>query len=114
MTLPNQILGTFHYMAPEQLADTREADQRADIYALGATMYEMLCGRPPYGEAKEPVAVALTKCQRDPYALKTLAPAVPDPIVAIVEKAMCRDINGRYQNPSEMMAAIREAYKHLP
>ena len=114
MTLPNQILGTFHYMAPEQLADTREADQRADIYALGATMYEMLCGRPPYGEVKELVGVALAKCQRDPYPMKSLAPNTPDAIVAIVEKAMCRDIQGRYQYATEMIAAICDAYKYLP
>ena len=49
LTQSNQVLGTMHYMAPEQLEKPLEVDQRADIYSLGVVLYEMLTGELPLG-----------------------------------------------------------------
>lgn len=48
LTISNMAMGTPAYMAPEQAVDSRSVDGRADIYSLGATLYQMLCGDPPY------------------------------------------------------------------
>ncbi|MCB1212597.1 MAG: serine/threonine protein kinase, partial [Verrucomicrobiales bacterium] len=50
ITKTGEGIGTLHYMSPEQVENTRDVDQRADTYSLGATLYECLCGQPPFDE----------------------------------------------------------------
>ena len=100
MTLASRsVLGTPRYIPPEQAAGLRsELDQRADIYAVGAMLYEMLAGQPPYAAAAQSgTRTALSAVLHGPpEPLGSLAPDAPPALVAIVERAMARLPADRY------------------
>jgi serine/threonine protein kinase len=72
LTGTQQVLGTLHYMAPEQLAGARTVDHRADIYALGVTFYEMLTGELPLGRFPPPSKKVAVDARLDAVVLRTL------------------------------------------
>jgi tRNA A-37 threonylcarbamoyl transferase component Bud32 len=72
LTQPNHILGTMHYMAPEQFENPIEADHRADIYSLGVVFYEMLTGELPLGRFAPPSQKAAVDTRLDELVLRTL------------------------------------------
>ncbi len=90
-TVAGDVLGTPAYMPPEQ-AEGEPVDERADVYAIGALLYHVLSGRPPYA-GKSAVAI-LDEVRRRPPA--PLDAAVPPDLHAIVTRAMARDPNVRY------------------
>jgi serine/threonine protein kinase/uncharacterized protein YraI len=95
-------IGTPGYMAPEQ-GMGREIDGRADIYSLGVMLYEIITGQPPY-TAPTPMAVVL-KHINDPIPQVRMAnPELPDAIQPIVEKALAKKPEERYQTATDMMA----------
>src|SRR6516164_4740763 len=84
------VLGTADYLAPEQATDSHAVDIRADIYSLGATMYFVLTGRTPFGEGT--IAQKLLWHQtRQPRAIRSLRPDLPDGIAAVLDKMMSKD-----------------------
>ena len=90
-------------MAPEQLTATA-IDQRADIFAIGILLYEMLCGRRLY--SGDP-ATLIMKCRTAEYArLEEVAGKLPPAVCAIVEKALQPERNLRYQSCGQMLADI--------
>jgi serine/threonine protein kinase len=99
------VLGTADYLAPEQALDSHSVDIRADIYSLGATFYFCLTGRSPFNEGT--VAQKLIWHQtRQPKAIRTIRPDIPQGIEALVEKMMAKDRNQRFQMPSEVAEAL--------
>src|SRR5215813_6789907 len=93
------ILGTVKYMSPEQ-ARGMQVDSRSDIYSLGAVLYEMLAGRPPF--VAKGVGDLITEIlNADPPSLATLNPKVHKRLRAIVKKALAKDCRARYQKTSE-------------
>jgi len=106
---PNMALyGTPEYMAPEQAARPAEADERSDIYAVGAMLYEMLTGRLPFiGES--PVAILEMKAQGSPEAPSERAPSrgLPADVDALCLRALARHASLRFGSASEMRAALR-------
>jgi hypothetical protein len=72
LTGTHQVMGTLHYMAPEQLAGARAVDHRADIYSLGVTFYEMLTGELPVGRFPPPSRKAAIDTRLDDVVLRTL------------------------------------------
>lgn len=105
MTIVGSVLGTPAYMPPEQ-ADGSPVDQRADVYALGALLYHVLAGRPPYdGGSSDDLLRAVLAGK--PKRLADLAPNAPIELVAIVEKAMARGRAYRFQNAGEMADELR-------
>jgi eukaryotic-like serine/threonine-protein kinase len=101
VTDPGSVLGTFGYMAPEQGIDSAEVDNRADIYATGATLYAILTGRRPtelYRAADEP----------------QLLMAVPSVLRAIVERATRYQPDDRYRTAAEMAADLAAVHESLP
>ncbi len=82
-------LGTPHYMSPEQAAGDRVLDARSDVYSLGAMVYEMLTGEPPYtgGTVQAIIAKILTE---DPRPLRALRPSVPEHVDAALITALAR------------------------
>ena len=99
------ILGTLDYLAPEQAENSSTVDARADIYALGATLYFLIAGHPPY-----PVADVRRKLDakqfEDPPPLHTLRPDVPPEFAAVVARLMARDPDRRYPSPATVVAAL--------
>ncbi len=99
-------LGTVAYMAPEQ-ARSEEADERADIWSIGAVLYEMLAGRLPFrGEIDQ--AMVYSILNENPTPLKELRSDVPDACAAVVMKCLDKDPNRRYASALEFCAAIVE------
>ncbi|HET9931147.1 MAG TPA: serine/threonine-protein kinase, partial [Polyangiaceae bacterium] len=103
LTLHGAVLGTPEYMAPEQMLGQSEIDGRADIYSVGATLYECLSGAVPF---EGNYAEVLLKSATQPLApIRAKNPTVPAELVSVVEKALARDVADRY--PS--MVAFLEA-----
>ena len=95
---PEQLHGTLHYMAPEQTGRTnRRVDDRADLYALGTTLYHVLTGRPPFDGA-DPMAIVHGHLAQTPLPPSELAPLVPPILSQIVLKLLAKDPQARYQS----------------
>jgi eukaryotic-like serine/threonine-protein kinase len=104
LTSAGQVLGTPRYLAPE-CAGGQLATPASDLYSLGAVMYECLAGRPPF-EAGTPVALAVAH-QREPVPLLSeVAPQVPAPVAAVVERALEKNPDVRFADAAEMRRAV--------
>lgn len=94
-TVAGLVMGTPAYMPPEQ-AMGAPVDERADVYSLGALLYHVLAGRPPYyGKTSEQILSKVTS--EPPVPIDECDPQIPSDLVAIVEKAMARDPEARYR-----------------
>jgi tetratricopeptide (TPR) repeat protein/tRNA A-37 threonylcarbamoyl transferase component Bud32 len=104
-TSPGVLLGTPAYMPPEQIVG-ESVDPRADVYAAGCVLYELLAGRPPFtGATTEEV---LRRCLTEtPRPVRELRPGVPDAMAAVVARALERDPRRRYANGKELAEALR-------
>ncbi|MEU7875420.1 AAA family ATPase [Dactylosporangium sp. NPDC049140] len=90
-------VGTLAYMAPEQTGRTgRSVDQRADVYALGATLYELATGAPPFGRG-DPLRLTHDHLARVPVPPIRVNPAVPAPLSEIIMHLLEKEPDGRYQ-----------------
>ena len=106
LTEAGVILGTVPYMSPEQ-ALGKEADQRSDIFSLGAVLYEMSTGRAPFaGATAAEIVVHITR--DDPPAMTSLNPRVPAGLERIVRKCLEKDRERRYQSAGELVKDLRE------
>ena len=105
------VLGTPCYMPPEQaFGRIRDMDQRSDIYSVGAMLYHLLAGVPPFAERGEAAAPAeLLERVRDeaPAPLAQLARDQPEELVAVCEKAMARTMASRYRNMTALADDLR-------
>jgi serine/threonine protein kinase len=99
------ILGTLDYLAPEQAEDSSRVDTRADLYALGATLYFLIAGHPPY-PGKDIRRKLEAKQTEDPPSLEVLRPDVPREFAAVVARLMARDPGERYPSPATTVAAL--------
>ncbi len=106
------IIGTPAYMAPEQ-AQGSGTDGRADIYALGIILFEMLTGKQPY-EADTPMAVAIKHITDPVPQIRKINPNFSERIDSIIQKAMAKDKNARYATAVEMTNALQDAARHQP
>lgn len=114
LTLPNSTMGTPMYMAPEQARDASRVDARADIYALGCTLYALVTGRPPFDG--KTVAEVLTKHANEPIPPpEGIVKDLPADLSAIIGKMMAKDPAGRYQSCAELIPALEEFQaRHAP
>lgn len=104
-TRPGLVLGTAHYMSPEQ-ARGQKVDGRSDIWSLGVVLYEIVGGSPPFrGETpSDCIASILTK---EPPPLSGVLPDVPLKLESILQKALRKNRDERYQTIKEMLADLR-------
>ncbi len=99
LTMSGSQMGTVNYMAPEQRTDARAVDQRADLYAAGVVLYELLTGRLPLGAFEPPSG---------------LVPGLDPRIDAVVLRAMRQDPASRYASAAEMAAALASVAGSAP
>ena len=100
LTQEGSILGTFQYMAPEQL-EGKEADARADLFALGAVLYEMLTGRKAFeGESQASLITAIMSAE--PASISDLQPLTPFALERLVRRCLAKDPEDRWQSARDV------------
>ncbi len=116
LTTIGSVLGTPYYMPPEQARGER-VDHRADIYAVGAILYQLAAGAPPYDQrgvpptvAKEPVWSQVAA--GPPRPITSVVSGVPPELTAIIERAMARSSDDRYASASELATALAAFLTH--
>lgn len=102
----NDILGSVHYISPEQ-AKGFCVDNRSDIYSLGVVIYEMLSGKLPF-EGENPVSIAMMQIEENPAEILELSPDMPVSAQHIAFKAMSKDPSLRYQTALDLKRDIRK------
>ncbi len=104
MTADNSILGSVHYISPEQARGT-VVDGKTDLYSLGIVLYEMLTGRVPF-ECDSPVGIAMKHIEEVAVNPREYNPEITYSVQSLVMKAISKDINDRYQNAADFKADI--------
>jgi serine/threonine-protein kinase len=99
------LIGTFDYMAPEQIRDAKDVDGRADIYSLGVMAFQMLTGKLPFS-ASNPSAVLIAHMQQPAPDPRTLRPDLPDNVARAILKALEKDPVKRFTTAGLMAKDI--------
>ena len=105
LTATGQVLGTVAYMAPERLAG-QPATVQTDLYSVGVVLYEALSGTRPFAAAT-PIAMVHAIDQGRPPSLRECCPGVDPALIAVIERAMAKDPEGRFASAAEMSAALQ-------
>jgi serine/threonine-protein kinase len=105
LTRENDVLGSPHYMAPEQLRATRDADTPADVWALGTVLHELLTGQTPFRGETMPELCATVLTQPPPR-LSSLRASIPGEIEAAVLRCLEKEPGARFANVAELARAI--------
>ena len=105
MTSAGSVLGSAFYMAPEQVAG-REVDGRADVFAAGVVLYELLSQHRPF-EAETPTAVMMKIVSEDPQPLSKFCPELPPALIAAVMKALQREPPRRFPHAGDFAAELK-------
>jgi len=112
VTEAGMIIGTPDYMSPEQV-EGMEADARSDIYALGATLYEMVTGRVPF-EGDTALIIAMKHKAEIPLSPKEINPQLSEELTTVILKCLEKDREKRYQTAEELLAELRCLEEGLP
>jgi eukaryotic-like serine/threonine-protein kinase len=105
LTSEGMLVGTFQYMAPEQL-EGKDADARADIFALGEVIYEMATGKPAFaGKSRASLIAAILTA--DPPPITQLQPLAPPTLERIVRKCLAKDPDDRWQSAADLAAELK-------
>ncbi|WP_437339425.1 protein kinase domain-containing protein [Sorangium sp. So ce394] len=105
LTATDRIMGSIHYMSPEQIRSLKYTDVRTDIWALGVILYRMLSGRHPF-EGETMTAVTAAIMMDTPTSLLALHPDLPPAVAALVDKCLTKDPAARVQNVAEVARVL--------
>jgi len=105
LTKTSAWIGSPLYMAPEQMQSARDVDTRADIWSLGAILYELIVGHPPY-EADSLPQLCNLLMTTEPTHIKERCPTIPDDLAAVVMGCLVREVNGRIQTCADLARGI--------
>lgn len=106
LTATGLVVGTAHYMSPEQARGDRNFDHRVDIYALGATLYELLCGSPPF-DGDTPLSVLQQVIADQPATLRSRNGRIPVDLETIVHRCLEKEAARRYPSAGALAADLR-------
>jgi WD40 repeat protein/serine/threonine protein kinase len=109
MTKFGTVMGSVHYMSPEQWQDPHGVDERADIYSFGVCLYEMLCGRRPYDVS----SLDAKQQRRTPCDPLHLRDDLPAPLVHVLTKGVRLERDGRYGSFAELRQELTDIYTEL-
>ena len=110
-TEPGVVMGTAYYMSPEQ-ARGLEVDARSDIWSLGAMLYEMVTGKRPF-EGPTTTDILAMILHREPPSLLLYQPQLPAELERIVEKALAKEREERYQNAKDLSVDLKRLKQRL-
>ncbi len=96
-----QIMGTPHYMSPEQ-AQSGNVDRRSDIYSLGATLYHLITGRRPF-DGESPLSIVLKHVREEPVSPRLIDPSIPEAVCALIARMMSKDPSARHGAAEELV-----------
>ncbi|MGX6446781.1 Stk1 family PASTA domain-containing Ser/Thr kinase [Patulibacter sp. S7RM1-6] len=105
MTQTGMIVGTAHYLSPEQ-ASGQPVTPSADLYAVGVVLFEMLTGRMPF-DGDQPVTIALKHVNEDPPALSIVNPDVPADLEYVVMRALSKQPEDRFEDAEEFISVLQ-------
>lgn len=108
ITRAGTTVGTVDYMSPEQARNSKSADVRSDMYSLGCTWFHMLTGTPPFSEGSLTNKLNAHANRSRPDA-RDKNPAVPEGVVAVMQRMMAKDPDDRYQTPLELIRDLEGA-----
>ena len=112
LTQAGLVLGTFHYMSPEQVSGA-ELDGRSDVYSLGVVMYQALSGKLPFDGLTAPAVLMAHATKRAPP-LHMIAPSVPASLVAIIDRCLEKRAEDRFPNCEMLADALDDALEAVP
>ncbi|MGC1650637.1 MAG: protein kinase [Candidatus Sulfotelmatobacter sp.] len=104
LTTAGSIIGTIQYMAPEQI-EGKEADDRSDIFAFGAVLYEMLSGKRAF-EGKSQISVASAILEKDPEPISTVRQQISPALEHVISRALVKDSAKRWQSAGDIGAEL--------
>ncbi|MCP4814309.1 MAG: serine/threonine protein kinase, partial [Planctomycetaceae bacterium] len=102
ITAPGQLIGEVPYMAPERTRDSDPVDTRSDIYGLGATLYALMAGRPPFESSSLPELVRMVR-EDDPTPPKEFQLSINEKFQDAVARMLAKKPSDRYQTPTELL-----------
>ncbi len=105
LTKDDHVMGSPHFMSPEQMRSSREADARSDIWSIGVVLYTLLAGRVPF-EGTFLTEVCAAVLSGTSPALATLRPEAPADLVAVVDRCLRLEPENRFQSVAELVAAL--------
>lgn len=104
------LIGTPHYISPEQAQGASSIDGRADVYSLGVVLYELVVGRVPF-TGESPYIIVHKHIYTEPTPPSAVDPEIPPAVDAVILKALAKNPADRYQTPDELAAAFEAAVK---
>jgi tRNA A-37 threonylcarbamoyl transferase component Bud32 len=105
LTIDGQVLGSYEYMAPEQAANAKNADERSDVYSLGCTLHALLTGRPPY-VGKGPTMQIVAHSSQPIPSLCAACPEVPEGLDRVFKKMLAK-------KPEDRFASMKDVRREL-
>ena len=106
LTEPGAVVGSLAFLAPEQARDASTVDIRADIFALGGTLFWSLTGKRPFADQNNLLQVMTQRGEQPPPSLRALRPDVPQVLDQVLAKMMAPEVEDRYSTPMEVMRAL--------
>lgn len=110
VTQPGQMVGDMAYMSPERTYDQSGVDHRSDIYGLGATLYALLTGRPPFENPALPTLIKMVR-EQEPDDPKKFQLSIDDMFRDVVMQMLAKRPENRYERPSQLLTALERIGK---